>query len=283
MSQFLAQIAFPVAPASPARTRTMLSALFANQQLSQTCCESPMRPLAKTRRQKARGSPAPCGIAPRPRGGAKVAQRGRLTSAPTASTPESKVSRPLATTARTPDSKVTRQQASSKQCAGKRASSRGERAGKKRRWHSDLRPQASGLRYQDGWSSVAAGAEGACQETDAEHWQRHSSQLGAHVLCCRCNFIKRRMAIKLDFPWFSLRPRSMGGLWRLGCHTCSWVVAIHPGGKAIHPAALQERGFARYGFVFHGTWKHMKNFLRSHAKASGHRAATLLHSSLLDC
>ena len=68
----------------------------------------------------------------------------------TASTPESKVSRPLATTARRPYSKATRREASSKKCAdAKRARTEGQRL-------------------------VAAGAEGACQETDEEHWQRHS-------------------------------------------------------------------------------------------------------------
>ena len=44
---------------SPARTRTMLSALFADQQPSQTFCKIPIRPLAKTPRQKVRGSAAP--------------------------------------------------------------------------------------------------------------------------------------------------------------------------------------------------------------------------------
>ena len=46
-------------PMSPARTRTMLSALFADQQPSQTFCKAPIRPLAKTPRQKVRGSAAP--------------------------------------------------------------------------------------------------------------------------------------------------------------------------------------------------------------------------------
>ena len=171
-------------PVSPARTRTMLSALFAGQQPSETFCKSPIRPLAKTPRQKVRGSSAPreCGIAPRSRGGARVAQcknRGTLKSVRATSG----ASRPLASTASTPDAKVTRQQkASSKQCAGKRAASRGARADAKR-----------------ARAEIAAGAEGACQETDEEHWQRHSCQPGAH-LCCRCNFIKRNMEIKRDLP-----------------------------------------------------------------------------------
>ena len=62
-------------PASPARTRTMLSALFVDPQPSQTCCKSPMRPLAQTPRHPARVGGG--------EGGAKVAQRGKLKSVTT--------------------------------------------------------------------------------------------------------------------------------------------------------------------------------------------------------
>ena len=179
-------------------------------------------------------------------------------------TANSGASRPLASTASTPDAKVTRQQkASSKQCAGKRAASRGARRVAKR-------PRAE----------LAEGAEGACQETDEEHWQRHSGQLGAH-LCCRCNFIKRKLMIKRDFPWCEPRPQFMGGPWRLGCHTCSWVIDNRPGempGRRGREWRVHKRGFARYGFLFHGEWGEMKVLLRKHANESGHRAATLCHS-----
>ena len=157
----------------------MLSALFAGQQPSETFYKkSTIRPLAKTPRQKVRGSSAPreCGIAPRSRGGAKKKNRGKLKSvratsgasrplARTVSTPDSTVSGPLAATARTPDSKVTRQQASSKQCAGKRAASRNRARSK---LAAKKKARAEGQRL------IAEGAEGACRETDEEHWQRHS-------------------------------------------------------------------------------------------------------------
>ena len=167
-------------------------------------------------------------------GGAKVAQcknRGKLNSvratsgasrplARTAITPDSKVSGPLAATARTPDSKVTKQQASSKQCAGKRKRTRDMLAADKAR--------AEGQRLLVA-SLAAAGAEGTCQETDAEHWQRHSLVPHAkRTMCCRCKFIKRKMEIKRDFPWCAPRPQLMGGPWRLGCHTCSWAIATLP-------------------------------------------------------
>ena len=181
---------------------------------------SPRCSLASSLRSHARkfgGRPLPANVALRHDrgGGAKVAQcknRGKLKSgratsgasrplARTASTPDSKVSGPLAATAMTPDSKVTRQQASSKQCAGKRAASRGERADNKRRWKR-MYYSHHYFHQGRGWQKVAAGAEGACQETDAEHWQRHSSHPGAH-LCCRCNFIKRKKAKILPNLLFS--------------------------------------------------------------------------------
>ena len=156
-------------------------------------------PFGRWRRRHARkfgGRPLPANVALRhDRGGPrKVAQcknRGKLKSVRATSG----ASRPLARTATTPDSKVTRPQASSKQCAGKRAASRGARRVAKR-----------------ARAKHAEGAEGACQETDAEHWQRHSLVPRAErTVCCRCNFIKRRMAIKRDFPWCSPRHRFMGG------------------------------------------------------------------------
>ena len=48
MPQLMAHIASPVAPVSPTRTRTLLSALLAGQQPSGTFCKSTIRPLAKT-------------------------------------------------------------------------------------------------------------------------------------------------------------------------------------------------------------------------------------------
>ena len=182
-------------PVSPARTRAMLSALFGDQQHSQP-------------RQKVRGKLK----------SVRATSGASRPLARTAGTPDSKVSGPLAATARTPDSKVTRQQASSKQCAGKRAASRGARADAKR----------ARVPTSHGRGLVAQGAEGACRETDEEHWQRHSCQPRAH-LCCRCNFIKRKMMIERDFPWCEPRPQFMGGPGRLGCHTCSWVIANLPG------------------------------------------------------
>ena len=227
-----------------------------------------MRPLARTPRQKVRGPSAPreCGIAPRSRGGARVAQcknRGTLKSVRATSGAR----RPLASTASTPDSKVTRQQASSKQCAGKRAASRGARADAKR------------ARAEPGEDDeMVAGAEGACQERGAEHWQRHSCQPGAH-LCCRCNFIKRKKEIKRDLPWCSPRPRFMGGHWRLGCDVCAWMAANLPGEMPGRRGREWRAGrFARYDFVFHGGWWQMNWLLKQHANESGHRTATLCHS-----
>jgi len=270
---------------SPARTRAMLSAMFADQQPSQTFYKkSNIRPLAKTPRQKKFGGrPLPANVALRhDRGGPrKVAQcknRGKLKSvratsgasrplARTASTPDSKVSGPLAATARTPDSKVTRQQASSKQCAGKRKRARDKLA----------RKQAARLLAA---RLAAEGAEGACQETDAEHWQRHSLVPRAErTVCCRCNFIKRKMEIKRDFPWCAPRPQLMGGPWRLGCHTCSWAIATLPGEMPGRRGREWRAGrFARYDFVFHGEWWQVNWLLKQHANESGHRAATLCHS-----
>ena len=93
------------------------------------------------------------------------------------------------------------------------------------------------------------------------------------------NFIRRKMEIKRDFPWCAPRPQLMGGPWRLGCHTCSWAIATLPGempgrrGREWHAGRL-----ARYDFLFHADWGRMRNFLKAHANASGHRTATLCHS-----
>ena len=118
---------------------------------------------------------------------------------------------------------------------------------------------------------MPAGAEGACQETDAEHWQRHSSQPGAH-LCCLCNFIKRQIEINRDFPWCSPRPQSMGGQWRLGCDMCARMVAAP---QFLRDSICCPGRFARDGFVPHGEWGHMHTKLKHHAGTPGHKSATI--------
>ena len=183
-------------------------------------------------------------MSPRSRGGANVAQSGRLTSvtanrgarrplAPSAIKPDSKASRPLATTAGTPDSKVTR----AKQSFANRARTEGQML-------------------------VAAGAEGACQDTDAEHWQRHSSQLGAHLLCCRCNFIKRQMVVKRDCPWCSPRPRCMGSQWRLGCDICARMVEAP---ELLRDSDSRPGRLARYDWLPHAPWWYTPHLPKHHA------------------
>ena len=102
-----------------------------------------------------------------------------------------------------------------------------EGAGRRKGEPEEGRPAAEG----------AAGAEGACQETDEEHWQRHSCQLGAH-LCCRCNFIKRRMEIKRDLPWCSPRPRFMGIGALVATLVLGWLPTAARGGTKSGAGAI---------------------------------------------
>ena len=63
---------------------------------------------------------------------------------------------------------------------------------------------------------------GSVQESDVDHWKRHSTQLAA-IQCCRCNFIRHKADLQREHPWLKARHAFMGGRWRLGCDVCHWM------------------------------------------------------------
>ena len=72
---------------------------------------------------------------------------------------------------------------------------------------------------------------GSVQESDVDHWKRHSTEL-ASIQCCRCKFIRHKADLQREHPWLKARPSFMGGHWRLGCDVCHWM-SSNQGGKGI--------------------------------------------------
>ena len=118
---------------------------------------------------------------------------------------------------------------------------------------------------------------GSVHESNAQHWQRHSCQLGT-AMCCRCNFIRHKSELLREQPWCTERPLFMGGRWRLGCDVCRWMSSActkkekHAGRRGCN---IRASIFAKHEFVYNGSYFDMERRIAQHATHSGHRAASI--------
>ena len=125
---------------------------------------------------------------------------------------------------------------------------------------------------------------GSVHESDAAHWERHSTDATAHGKCCRCNFIRAKAEFKREHPWLTPRPIHMGGRWRLGCDVCAWK----------HSNAGRERHETRRGnthraskwansqFYCHGLFVELRYRVKAHAADAGHRASVIASQRCLE-
>ena len=118
---------------------------------------------------------------------------------------------------------------------------------------------------------------GSVHESDAAHWERHSTDATAHGKCCRCNFIRAKAEFKREHPWLTPRPIHMGGRWRLGCDVCAWKYSN--AGRERHETrggtTHRASKWANSQFFCHGSSWVLRNRVKAHAAEAGHRATVI--------